>query len=149
MLIEPFRILICSDCFLKELRHIDSSSRPNVGRTVRPVIVKVLMNQLLSAPIMNSLFYGYIQFFATHDLHIPWLQRWAAKLDSDLYHTQVKSFLIWSPLQFINFYYVPSQFRLLYTSVGLVCWFAFLSFVGHGKPSSHADNPIENEQVKK
>jgi hypothetical protein len=49
--------------------------------------------------------------------HWSWASsRWArlAKLEDDLIHTQVKSLAIWTPLNLINFYYIPAEWRVVY-----------------------------------
>ncbi|KAL3869288.1 hypothetical protein ACJMK2_041990 [Sinanodonta woodiana] len=40
---------------------------------------------------------------------------------------------VWPPCQFINFYFLPTQFRVLYVSSITLCWNTFLSWMKHRK----------------
>lgn len=42
-----------------------------------------------------------------------------------------QNYAIWIPGQFVNFYYVPEQHRVLFMCIICVFWFAILSFTSH------------------
>jgi protein Mpv17 len=109
--------------------------RPSVGNVaLQAMLKKTACNQLFMAPIMNTLFYGYVQLLSRHrEDSRPWLQRWKSKLEKEFFQTTAMSLTIWTPLQMINFYFIPPQYRVLYVSTGLTAWLSFLSFIGHRK----------------
>jgi hypothetical protein len=99
--------------------------------TFRKVISKVLVNQICAAPIMNSLFFGFTELM--HSGHDGVLSRWKTKLERDLWPTIQRSFAFWAPAHVFNFIFVKPTYRVLYLSVGLVGWTAYLSITAYKK----------------
>jgi hypothetical protein len=113
-----------------------------IGTSARVVATKVILNQLTMAPINNSCLYGWIQLTdpnaSQHGLTRPdgapavtFGERWYAKLYNDLPRTTVGSLLFWGPYQTINFRFVPSPYRVLYQSGGVLAWTIWVNLIGH------------------
>ncbi len=82
-----------------------------------------------AAPVMNSLFFGFTELM--HNGRSGVLMRWRAKLQIELWPTIKRSFAFWGPMHIFNFYFVPAHLRVLYLSVGLVGWTAYISNRAH------------------
>ena len=49
----------------------------------------------------------------------------------DLFPVIRDSFIAWVPLNTINFYFTPPQFRVVFLSAAQACWLVYLSLVQH------------------
>ena len=128
-----------------------------------PLVFKVLAQQFIFGPTMNTAFFGWIQ------LHDVWDEsrlsgyengtrqsdffsadfgkkrftgvefeifktRWWMKLKSDLLHTVAVSCCWWIPFNTVMFLTVPVTFQPIVAQVGLIIWSTYLSLVGHKHP---------------
>jgi len=53
------------------------------------------------------------------------------KLRKDYFHTFLVDMTVWPPLQYLNFYLIPSVYRVLYINFCCIFWNAFLSMQQH------------------
>lgn len=106
------------------------------------VFRRVGLNQVTMAPLMNSLFFGYITATDGRNRNDPrvFLHRWWVKLGDDFWPTTARSMAFWSPAHVFNFYFVPSHLRVLYLSTGLAAWTCYLSLVGHRRGEEKAND---------
>ena len=65
---------------------------------------------------------------------------WYAKLERDLWETQVNSLKVWGTAQSFNFLVLPPHTRVLFSNCVLMVWTAYLSVVGH---RDNADTVVE------
>lgn len=97
------------------------------------VIKKVVVNQICMSPILNSLFFIWVG--ATRgglDTNIQdKTELILRKITQDLVPTMKRSFGYWGVINIANFSVVPQRYQLLFTNIGFVLWFAYLSFVGY------------------
>ncbi|KAG2386547.1 hypothetical protein C9374_002291 [Naegleria lovaniensis] len=54
-----------------------------------------------------------------------------SKLKKDYFHTFLVDMIVWPPLQYFNFFLVPSAYRVLYINFCCIFWNAFLSMQQH------------------
>eukprot|EP01012_Entosiphon_sulcatum_P008776 TRINITY_DN14821_c0_g1_i1.p1 TRINITY_DN14821_c0_g1~~TRINITY_DN14821_c0_g1_i1.p1 ORF type:complete len:184 (+),score=21.45 TRINITY_DN14821_c0_g1_i1:464-1015(+) len=95
---------------------------------------KTVVNQLIMAPFLNALFFFYVIIWQDSD-HSIW-KRWQLKMSQEYYLTIFLSTSLWTPMHLFNFFVLPPDFRVVFQSVVLVLWTAYLSFVGHRNPSA-------------
>lgn len=63
--------------------------------------------------------------------------------------------LVWPPTQFVNFYYVPAQYQVIYINAITTLYNVFLSYIKHKKmeadiPQANVSQviPLENRSKK-
>mmetsp|Transcript_31033 Transcript_31033/g.82284 ORF Transcript_31033/g.82284 Transcript_31033/m.82284 type:complete len:101 (+) Transcript_31033:254-556(+) len=61
----------------------------------------------------------------------PATDKITAQLAQDLLPVMRDSFIAWVPLNTINFYFTPPQFRVVFLSAAQACWLVYLSLVQH------------------
>ena len=88
-------------------------------------IKKVLADQLVLAPPEIIFFLAWSHYSGEHT------QPFKDLLVSTLPNLLAENYIIWIPSQFINFYYVPEQHRVLFMCFVCVFWFAILSYTSH------------------
>lgn len=97
------------------------------------VLAKVAVNQICMSPILNSMFFIWIGItrggFSTTFHQKAGLIR--EKITNDLVPTMARSCGFWGVFNIANFSVVPPRYQLLFTNLGFVLWFAYLSFVGY------------------
>ena len=54
------------------------------------------------------------------------------------------SWIWWFPFNFVNWYYVPLNMRMVFSSFAAVGWNCFLSLVQHKQPAHYHTQTIEN-----
>jgi hypothetical protein len=72
--------------------------------------------------------------------------QWINKLQNDFLETQQTSVCVWGCAQTINFLFLPTHTRVLFTSFVSVFWSAYLSFIGHR--DAHDDDDGRNNHEK-
>jgi hypothetical protein len=109
---------------------------PQSSITPLLVVKKVIINQAVMSPFLNSCFFTWVSF--TRDLSLTLGQRAEAtrkKLAQDLVPTIVRSCMYWGVAQSVNFWYVSRllgvQWQLLYVNLSFVLWTSYLALVGY------------------
>jgi len=96
------------------------------GRSMKAMLQKLSIDQLLIVPTMTLLFFTMNEYLQGHG----W-QGVRDRVEAD-YKTVVKlNWSIWTPAQFINFYYVPVLYRTIFTRIISFFWNIALSFLAH------------------
>ena len=88
--------------------------------------MKVLLNQGVVGPCLNSLFFGYT--IVTRQGTDNFLDKWRFKLQNDLLPTTKHSFMCWGPFHVVSFLYIPESYRMLCISVLTVAWMSYMSW---------------------
>lgn len=55
------------------------------------------------------------------------------KIKDDFRDVLINNYKVWIPIQFMNFYIVPQNLRVLFQSVVGVLWMSYLSYAAHNK----------------
>merc|ERR1711935_99778 len=106
-------------------------------KTVKTVGSKILMDQLIFSPFSLTSFFiamgameGKSRAMIMDEMKRHWLPTY--KVD----------WSVWPGAQLLNFYFVPSKFRVLYVSTCTLGWNVYLSKVKH---SSLAEQPTAED----
>lgn len=76
------------------------------------------------------------------------MDQWMMKLQNDFMETQKTSVMVWGCAQTINFLFLPTHTRVLFTSFVSVFWSAYLSFIGHRR-NDDDDDDYDTEDDKR
>ncbi|XP_055346930.1 mpv17-like protein 2 [Paramacrobiotus metropolitanus] len=95
------------------------------GRDVRSLTRKVILDNL-SAPLQFVLFFGILAFVERKRL-----QEFLEELYSKGVHLYVTSSFIYAPAQYINFYFLSPQYRVLFVSILNLVFDTYSSYVAH------------------
>lgn len=93
----------------------------------------MLLDQIVAAPFFALLFIYSADLLEGRSLSHCW-----AEFKVKFPEIYLFDWFIWPPTQFINFRYVPEQYRVLYVNAITVGWDVFLSYIKH-----RADRPGE------
>ncbi|KAI8618143.1 hypothetical protein BC830DRAFT_1110212 [Chytriomyces sp. MP71] len=96
-------------------------------------IAKVAADNFIFEPPYLSLF-----FLSTHTLSGTPVRESLAHLKADFWPTYVTDVLLWTPIQFFNFRFVPVHLQPQLVNLVNVGWNAFLSYVKHEGSHYHA-----------
>jgi len=96
------------------------------GRSGRTIMKKVLLDQIIAAPFFALLFIYGADLLEGRSLSHCW-----AEFKDKFPQIYLFDWIIWPPTQFINFRYVPEQYRVLYVNGITVIWDIFLSYIKH------------------
>jgi Mpv17 / PMP22 family len=106
---------------------------PVAAGDLKAVIKKVLVNQVLMSPGLNTVFFTWVvftrkPFSTTLDQKLTTLRE---KLRTDLPATIARSCVYWTILNTINFGLVPTHMQVLFTNMSFLVWTVYLTFVGY------------------
>ncbi|XP_023325668.1 mpv17-like protein 2 [Eurytemora carolleeae] len=107
------------------------------GRTGKVVFKKIMFDQIFAAPFFAITFIYGASLLEGRSLGYCW-----AEFKTKFPTIYLFDWLIWPPTQFINFSYVPPQYRVLYVNMVTVVWDVFLSYI------KHRDEIVENIERK-
>eukprot|EP00088_Acartia_fossae_P058784 TRINITY_DN6922_c0_g1_i2.p1 TRINITY_DN6922_c0_g1~~TRINITY_DN6922_c0_g1_i2.p1 ORF type:complete len:190 (+),score=12.70 TRINITY_DN6922_c0_g1_i2:31-600(+) len=96
------------------------------GRTRQAIVKKILLDQILAAPFFAITFIYVASLLEGKTFAECW-QEFKEKFPA----IYLFDWLIWPPSQYINFSFVPSQYRVLYINFVTVLWDIFLSYIKH------------------
>jgi len=96
------------------------------GKGVRVVVQKIVLDQVLFSPVCIAaclLVAGKLERQTTSQLVNQTVQ-----IGGRLY---LAEWVIWPPAQFINFYYLPTRFRVLYDNIVSLAYDTYTSHIKH------------------
>ncbi|KAL8624187.1 hypothetical protein ACOMHN_046273 [Nucella lapillus] len=111
------------------------------GSGVKVVFKKIACDQAVAGPFFCSAFLigsGLLEGKKFSECGKEWQQKFLTIYMAD--------WCLWPPAQFINFYYLPTNLRVLYVCMITLCWNTFLSFMKHKDqqvvtvPTIHSEN---------
>lgn len=103
-----------------------------VGRTVNMVTKKLLLDQLIFSPIMIVTFFGSLALFEERPL-----QNFKDEVRNKFVRLYRAEWLVWPPAQVINFYFLPTRFRVLYDNTISLGYDVYTSQVKHNKGTAN------------
>jgi hypothetical protein len=92
------------------------------GRGVRPVAVKLVVDQVVQGPLMIG-----SMFALCAGLNGASPDAIRQKLDDELFDTWVNSVYVWSPVQVVQQVFVPLQYRVVVSNAVSYVWDTYLS----------------------
>ncbi|XP_077291409.1 mpv17-like protein 2 isoform X1 [Arctopsyche grandis] len=106
------------------------------GRTLVTVIKKMLIDQTICSPIVITTFFLSVALF--EDITV---EEFKTELKQKFWRLYAAEWVVWPPAQLINFYLLPTKYRVLYDNTISLGYDIFTSQVKHSK--------IENKQDSK
>lgn len=113
-----------------------------VGKTVDMVIKKLMLDQLIFSPIMLVTFFGSIALFEEKPL-----DNFKEEVRNKFILLYRAEWLVWPPAQVINFYFLPTRFRVLYDNTISLGYDVYTSQVKNNK--SLKTLPLDSKSVMK
>jgi len=114
------------------------------GRAIRTVFKKVVVDQLIGSPAAISTF-----FITLALLERSSADEFLAELKSKSWRLYLAEWVIWPPAQVINFYILPTRYRVLYDNTISLGYDVYFSHVKHEipVPSSNSKNLDSNDVI--
>ncbi|XP_075971147.1 mpv17-like protein 2 [Anticarsia gemmatalis] len=93
---------------------------------VKTVFIKIACDQAIASPLtLLGFFYGM------GVLERKSLEQCTDEVKDKLLYTYMGDCIYWPPIQFINFYYLPTHYRVVYINVATMIFNVFLSYMKH------------------
>ncbi|KAL6263633.1 hypothetical protein P5V15_006418 [Pogonomyrmex californicus] len=83
-----------------------------VGRTISIVLKKVILDQLICSPLCISIFFLTLALLENSNL-----TEFMTEIRKKAHRLYLAEWIIWPPAQIINFYFLPTQYRVFYDSM--------------------------------
>ncbi|XP_045766753.1 mpv17-like protein 2 [Maniola jurtina] len=99
-----------------------------IGKSIEMVTKKLLLDQLIFSPIMIITFFGSLAIFEKEPL-TNFKEEVGGKFIT-LYRAE---WMVWPPAQIINFYFLPTRYRVLYDNTISLGYDVYTSQVKHNK----------------
>ncbi|RYD36583.1 MAG: Mpv17/PMP22 family protein [Verrucomicrobiaceae bacterium] len=110
-----------------------------VGTTFMAAIKRVVLDQMLFAPVLLASFFSAVLLVNGESDRIP------DKLRNDLPTTILTNYTVWIPAQLINFQFVPIPYRVLWANAVGFFWNIYLSYAAVNGTSSSAGDTEKKE----
>ncbi len=111
------------------------------GKALRMITKKIILDQIIFSPVNIAMFLvimGYQEGSSKEQIKTELIRDGA-----DLFTAEC---LIWPPAQYINFYFLPLRFRLLFDntiSLGFDCYYSYVKYRKHKPtPQSNEDKAL-------
>ncbi|GLV44777.1 uncharacterized protein CBL_14652 [Carabus blaptoides fortunei] len=96
------------------------------GRSLKTVAKKVMLDQFLCSPITISVF-----FLTLALLERTSVEEFVEEVKKKAWRLYVAEWIIWPPAQVINFYILPTRYRVLYDNTISLGYDVYTSYVKH------------------
>lgn len=96
------------------------------GYTISLVMKKIVIDQLVGSPICISTFFGTLAVLE----RTPY-KEFLLTIKKKAWRLYAAEWVIWPPAQFINFYFLPHKYRVLYDSTISLGYDVYTSYVVH------------------
>ena len=108
--------------------------------TARTIVKKVLLDQIVMAPICCSLFFIGMSAMEGHNK-----KECVDELKAKFWPTYKMDWQVWPAAQIFNFIFLPPQYRVTYVAGVTFLWTVYLSYMKHKKLPSQED--IRNNSI--
>ncbi|PZC76060.1 mpv17-like protein 2 isoform X1 [Helicoverpa armigera] len=110
-----------------------------VGKTVDMVIKKLVLDQFIFSPVMIVTLFGSLALFEEHPL-----ENFKDEVKDKFVKLYRAEWMVWPPAQVINFYFLPTKYRVLYDNTISLGYDVYTSQVKHSKPAKTAAKETAN-----
>jgi len=97
-----------------------------VGRTIRTVLIKVALDQVILSPIMWIVYIGVLTLIERAPM-----KKFKLRLYNAATCMYVAEWCVWPPAQVFNFYYLPTHYRVLYVNTISLAFDWYSSYLLH------------------
>ncbi|XP_025110402.1 mpv17-like protein 2 [Pomacea canaliculata] len=97
-----------------------------IGTGIKMVTKKIAADQAVAGPFFCTTF-----LIASGLLEGKPLKECFAEWKAKFITIYIADWCVWPPAQMINFYFLPTEFRVVYVSMVTLCWNSFLSYIKH------------------
>ncbi|XP_066590613.1 mpv17-like protein 2 [Prorops nasuta] len=119
-------------------RYLDSKMK---GRTISIVCKKVLIDQLICSPLCISAFFLTLAVLERNNF-----LELKNEIITKAHKLYIAEWVVWPPAQFINFYFIPTKYRVLYDNIISLGYDVYTSSVKHDNQIKidYRENPSIN-----
>lgn len=100
-----------------------------IGRTMAMVIKKLVLDQFICSPLIILSFFGTVAIFEEHPI-----ENFTDEVKEKFWTLYKAEWLVWPPAQIINFYFLPTKYRVIYDNTISLGYDIYTSQVKHAKP---------------
>jgi len=95
----------------------------SLGSKLRTTVKKVIMDQAIAAPLFTTAF-----FVSRGCIEGKNLETIAGQIHSDFFKVLRTGIMVWPAAQFVNLFWIPTMYRVLFTNCVGLGWSTFMSF---------------------
>ncbi|XP_026762758.2 mpv17-like protein 2 isoform X2 [Galleria mellonella] len=99
-----------------------------VGKTLDMVAKKLFLDQMVFSPIMIVTFFGSLALFEENPL-----ENFKEEVKDKFVTLYRAEWMVWPPAQIVNFYFLPTRYRVLYDNTISLGYDVYTSQVKHNK----------------
>ncbi|KAG7211390.1 hypothetical protein KM043_010678 [Ampulex compressa] len=96
------------------------------GRTLSTVMKKVIIDQLVCSPLCISVFFITLALLENSN----W-EELRSEIVAKAHRLYIAEWIVWPPAQIINFYFLPTRYRVLYDNTISLGYDVYTSHVKH------------------
>lgn len=111
-----------------------------VGKTFDMVAKKLMLDQFIFSPIMIVTFFGSVALFEADPL-----ENFKEEVKDKFIRLYRAEWMVWPPAQIINFYFLPTRYRVLYDNTISLGYDVYTSQVKHTKPMKAGSEVISKK----
>lgn len=99
-----------------------------IGRSLDMVVKKLMLDQFICSPIIIMSFFATVAIFEDNPL-----ENFNEEVKDKFWTLYKAEWVVWPPAQIINFYFLPTRYRVLYDNTISLCYDVYTSHVKHAK----------------
>lgn len=114
-----------------------------IGKSIDMVIKKLMLDQCIFSPIMIITFFGTVALFEDN----PY-ENFKEEVGDKFITLYRAEWMVWPPAQIINFYFLPTRFRVLYDNIISLGYDIYTSQVKHLKIEKNTPEKLNEKDSK-
>ncbi|XP_045487683.1 mpv17-like protein 2 [Pieris rapae] len=114
-----------------------------IGRTFQMVIKKLLLDQFICSPIVIMSFFATVAIFEDNPL-----ESFTDEVREKFWILYKAEWYVWPPAQIINFYFLPTRYRVLYDNTISLGYDVYTSHIKHYKSKKYSKDD-SNEKTER
>ena len=115
-----------------------------IGKTVDMVAKKLVLDQFIFSPVMIVTLFGSLALFEPNPV-----ENFKEEVKDKFIRLYRAEWMVWPPAQIINFYFLPTRYRVLYDNTISLGYDVYTSQVKHSKPMKTGSEAIANKIISK